>query len=82
MSSETLDDLMSPVAACLDTRSLEALVELRAEPAAAARMEELAQKANEGLLTEGEQSEYESCVMFVNSLGILQSKALKKLKAA
>jgi hypothetical protein len=82
MSSETLDDLMSPVAACLDTRSLEALVELRAEPAAVARMEELAQKANEGLLTEGEQSEYESCVMFANFLGILQSKALKKLKAA
>jgi hypothetical protein len=82
MSSDALDELMSPVAACLDTRSLQALVELRADPAAAARMEVLAEKANEGLLTEEEQSEYESCVMFANFLGILQSKALKKLRAA
>jgi hypothetical protein len=42
-------------------------------------MDWLAGRANEGLLTEDERSEYLSCAMFANFLGILQSKARKKL---
>lgn len=72
---------MSPVTACLDDSSLRALVELRAAPEAARRMEWLAERANEGQLTTEERSEYESCVMFANFLGVLQSKARQKLRA-
>jgi hypothetical protein len=70
---------MSPVADCLDRPSLLALVELRAPPASSGRMDWLAERANEGLLTDDERSEYQSCVMFANFLGILQAKARRRL---
>ncbi len=73
---------MSPVAECLNASSLQALVKLRASTRAAKRMAGLAAKANEGLLTDDERSEYQSCLMFANFLGVLQSKARRKLNAA
>ncbi len=82
MTASSLDALMSPVAGCLDAPSLRALVELRAQPEAAERMAWLAGQANEGLLTPEERSEYQSCLMFGNFLGVLQSKARRKLSAA
>ena len=82
MTAMSLDLLMSPVAECMDAVSLRALAGLRANPEAAARMEWLAEHANEGSLTEDERSEYESCVMFAGFLGVLQSKARRKLNDA
>lgn len=41
----------------------------------------LAGRANEGLLTTDERAEYESCILFANFLGVLQSKARRKLEA-
>ncbi len=82
MTAVSLDSLMSPVTDCLDLPSLRALVELRAAPEASERMAWLASRANEGQLTAEEKSEYESCVSFANFLGVLQSKARRKLKAA
>lgn len=82
MSVTSLNALMTPVTDCLDVPSLEALVKLRASPEAQARMDWLAAQAREGLLSTEEKAEYESCVMFGNFLGILQSKAQKKLNAA
>lgn len=82
MNAMSLDSLMSPVTDCLDGPSLRALVELRAPPDAAQRMEWLAERANEDELTPSERGEYESCVMFANFLGVLQSKARRKLRTA
>lgn len=79
MIATNLDSLMSPVTNCLDRQSLRSLAELRASPQAAERMAWLAGRANEGLLTTEERAEYESCVMFANFLGVLQSKARRKL---
>ena len=79
MNATSLDLLMQPVTECLDEISLRALVELRASPAAADRMDWLADRCNEGALTAEEQREYESCVMFGSFLGVLQSKARRKL---
>ena len=45
-------------------------------------MEWLAERANEDELTPSERGEYESCVMFANFLGVLQSKARRKLRTA
>jgi hypothetical protein len=55
---------------------------MRAPEEAAARMEWLAERANEGLLTEEERHEYQSAISFGNFLGLLQSKARLKLKSA
>lgn len=82
MNATTLDALMSPVAGCLDEPSLKALVQLRASPEAAARVQWLADRANEGELTAEQRAEYESCVLFANFLGVLQSKARRKISEA
>lgn len=82
MIATSLDAMMSPVTNCLDATSLRALAELRASPEAAERVAWLAERANEGALTVDERAEYESCVMFANFLGVLQSKARKKIEAA
>jgi hypothetical protein len=81
MNATTLDALMSPVTDCLDSASLQALAKLRAGPESEQRMAWLAGRANEGELTPAERAEYESCVMFANFLGVLQSKARRKLNA-
>ncbi len=82
MTATSLDALMSPVANCFDATALRSLSELRASPEASERISALAEKANEGTLTLEERAEYESCMMFANFLGVLQSKARKKLNAA
>lgn len=82
MSVDSLDALMSPVADCLNAASLRALTELRADPVLAERMNRLASRANEGTLTAEERAEYESCAMFAGFLGVLQSKARRKLNAS
>jgi len=82
MSTTTLDSLMSPVTDCLDAASLRALVNLRATPEAEERVAWLADRANEGLLAPAERAEYESCILFANFLGVLQTKARRKLNAA
>jgi hypothetical protein len=81
MIATTLNALMAPVTDCLDAKALRALSELRASPEASERMEWLAERANEGQLTAGERAEYESCIQFANFLGVLQTKARKKLGA-
>ncbi len=82
MNHSALDRLMAPVAHCLDRASLAALVDLRASPQATERMSVLAARANEGGLSAAERAEYETCVMFANFLGMLQSQARQKLSAA
>jgi hypothetical protein len=81
MNVTTLDSLIAPVTDCLDTPSLRALAELRAKPEAEQRMAWLAGRANEGQLSSDERAEYESCVHFANFLGVLQSKARRKLNS-
>jgi hypothetical protein len=51
------------------------LVELRANPDDQARIDELADKCNEGLLTDDERQEYDDYLQAIHVLGILQRKA-------
>jgi hypothetical protein len=77
MKAANMDAMLSSVAECMNT-----LVDLRASPQEVERIEWLGERANEGMLTSEEKQEYQSSVMFANFLGILQSKARKKLQAA
>jgi hypothetical protein len=77
-----METMLAAVADSFDTSALKALVEMRAPEEAATRMNWLAERANEGLLTEDERHEYQSAVSFGNFLGLLQSKARLKLKSA
>jgi hypothetical protein len=74
-SSATLDRLVEPVVRTLTPEVARALVQLRADPELQARMDELAEKSNEGQLTLEEREEYETSIRFGNFIAILQAKA-------
>jgi hypothetical protein len=64
---------------CLDRQSAEAIVRLRADAEMQGRIEELADKSNEGRLTQDERDEYEALIRVGNFVAILQAKARRLL---
>jgi hypothetical protein len=56
-TAETMDRLLSMVADCLTPEVAERIAALRAEPVAQARIDYLAELANEGQLTETQRAE-------------------------
>ena len=70
-----LDRLLEPFGRSLTPDVAQELVELRAAPDVQDRIDELAEKCNEGTLTEEERSEYERYVQAIHLIGILQAKA-------
>jgi hypothetical protein len=81
-TSTTLDRLVDPVVNTFTPEVAKALVRLRADPQLQARMDELAEKCNEGQLTPEEREEYETSVRFANYLAIIQAKARRLLRAS
>jgi hypothetical protein len=78
---DAYDRLLSQVVECFDANSTRRLVELRADPATQARVEELADKCTEGLLTQEELEEYNAYIRAANLIAILQAKARKVLSS-
>lgn len=76
-----LDQLFDPLNRCLSTEAAEKLAAMKQDEAIATRMAELADKANEGTLTEVEQREYEGKVRAGTLLSFLQAKARLFLKS-
>jgi hypothetical protein len=70
-----LDRIVDPVGRILTPKVARALVDLRADPEVQARIDELADKCNEGQLTPEEQAEYEAYVFAIDFIAILQAKA-------
>ena len=81
-TTATLDRLMEPVVRTLTPEVARALVQLRGDPEVQARMDNLAAKCNEGLLTPEEREEYETGIRFGNFIAILQAKARIRLRPA
>jgi hypothetical protein len=79
-STATLDRLVEPVVRTFTPEVAKALIQLRADPQLQDRMDELAEKCNEGRLTAEEREEYETSVRFANYLAILQAKARRLLQ--
>ncbi len=77
----TLDLMLDPVSRCFDTESARKLLDLRIDPAVQERVDVLASKANEGLLTEAERAEYEACINTDDFISILKLKARRYLSA-
>jgi hypothetical protein len=77
--TEVLDRLLEPVGRCLSPRAARRLVGLRADDTAQKRVQELAEKCNEGTLSDAERSEYEAYIMAANVVAILQAKARARL---
>lgn len=72
---EVLDRLLDPVGRCFTPEFARRLLELRADAAAQQRMDELADRCNEGTLTSEESAEYEAYIAAASLIAVLQAKA-------
>jgi hypothetical protein len=76
MSAPTvLDEFLDPLSRCLDAESARRVVALRVQPRIQARMDDLAERANEGLLADEDRSEYEALINAADFVSILKLKA-------
>ena len=78
-SAAVLDHLIDPVSRCFSAEIAQQLVNLRADAETQARIDELAEKANEGELSAEERAEYSAYVNCMNFIGVLQAKARRLL---
>ena len=70
-----IDEMLDPLAESFTHESAQRLVALQPKPEETARMEELAAKANEGLLTPAEDAEYKTRITVGDMIAILKLKA-------
>jgi predicted transcriptional regulator len=78
-STAALDRAFEPFRRCLTPAVARKIVKFRADSELKARVQELADKANDGLLTHSERSEYEGYVRAIDLIAILQAKARRYL---
>jgi hypothetical protein len=71
----------APIFALLTAEQTRQLAELRADPALADRLADLADKANEGELSGSERAEYEAYIEANNLLAALQAEARFRLSS-
>ena len=70
-----LAKILDPVAQCFTPEVAKRVAELRADPAVQARIEELAEKSNEGTKTPEEMAEYEAYIQAMDVVAVLQKQA-------
>ena len=80
MTSTLLEGILEPLAACLTPEAARHIVDLRAEPAAQQKLDELAHKCNEGTLTADERAEYDQMLAAGHVITILQARARTRLR--
>jgi hypothetical protein len=80
MSAATaLDGFLDPLGRCLDAESARRVVELRVSPPVQQRIDTLAERANDGVLTSDEAAEYEALADAADFISILKIKARQHL---
>jgi hypothetical protein len=77
-----LDGLLDPLTRCLDAESARRVTELRIDPAVQSRIDALAERANNGVLSEEERAEYEAFVNAGDFISILKLKARRHLDSS
>jgi len=80
-STTVLEDVLEPLNQCLDEESARRVADFRIGPSAQARVEVLAERANQGTLTEEELDEYDSFTDAADLIAILQLKAQQRLQS-
>lgn len=78
-TAELLDRVFEPLGEALNREAAMRIVALRADDVVQQRVDDLAERANEGTLTVEERDEYESLIAATSMLAILQAKARKTL---
>jgi hypothetical protein len=75
----TLDRFLDPVMSCFTPQVAKNLVELRLDPELTARIEYLANRANEGTISPDEDEEYKDYIEGGDVVALLQAKARRFL---
>ena len=70
-----LDRLLEPLAASLSPEVAAKVADLRADDAMQGRIDYLAERSNEGMLTAAEQQEYAGYLHAIDVIAVLQAKA-------
>jgi hypothetical protein len=70
-----LDGLLEPLSRCLDAESARRIVDLQVDLPVQERIDTLAERANEGALSDSERSEYEALINAADFISILKLKA-------
>jgi hypothetical protein len=78
-SPPLVEALADSMAACLDAPSLQAIAGLQLDPVIQARLDALADKANEGQITAEERAEYQAFIGISEFLGLAQLRARARL---
>jgi hypothetical protein len=81
IASRALDLYMDSLSRCLDAESARRLAEFRVAGPVQERIDTLADRANEGLLSEDERSEYEALIRASTFVTILRLKTLRNLES-
>jgi len=74
-----LDKLLEPLAQAFSPEAVKQVADFRADARTQALIDTLAEKANEGTLSEDERKQYESFVRAGNLIAVLQAKARRIL---
>ncbi len=72
---DALERILDPFRQSLDAQAAKRIVDFRLDPSTLDRIDELANRCNEGLLSDEERSEYEGYVQGVGLLDVLRAKA-------
>jgi hypothetical protein len=75
-----LAQLLEPLEACMTPELARKIADLRLSSEAQARVDELADKCNEGELTPAERAEYESIAHYIRLISVLQVQARSALE--
>ena len=73
--------LLDPLSRCLDAESAQRVAEYHIDPAVQARIDTLAERANDGLLNEEQRAEYEAFINAADFISILKLKARRQLNS-
>jgi hypothetical protein len=73
--ANVLDCLLDPFGAFLTPEVARRLVDFRVDEQTQARIDELADKCNEGQLTSAEREEYDTYISVIDFITVLQAKA-------
>lgn len=80
IAASPLDSLLDTFTRCFDAESARRVTEFRVDAGVQARIGVLAERANDGVLSEDERAEYESLVNAADLISILKLKAERQLK--
>jgi len=77
-----LDRILDHLGDCLNAQVAQRIVKVRIDPDIQVRIEELAERCNEGLLTAAERAEYDGYVEGTEILSLIKLKARRYLVAS